>query len=280
MKTPKCHPGAGLRAPHFPYLENRPQTKLNWFEAISENYMDSLGRPREMLRLIRNDYDLALHGVSMGLASGSGLRASYLKSLRSLVDDIEPVRISDHLCWTGVPKSNLHDLLPFPYTSENLAIVIRNIDQAQTVLGRQILVENVSTYMTFEDSHILEWDFLVEACRKSGAGILLDINNIYVSAKNHGFDPKSYIEAIPPELVGQIHLAGYTDMGTFLFDTHSKPVYDPVWDLFSSYIKKHPAVPFMVEWDEDIPEFERLEEEVIKGVSLWQGHHSKRAMKS
>lgn len=270
-----CNPGVGLRSTHFPYLETNPKTKIKWFEAVSENYMDSFGRPRLMLQKIREEHPVALHGVSMNLLAIEEPNDKYLKNLKSLIDEIDPFIVSDHLCWTGIQPSNIHDLLPFPYTKEALNIVSRNIDYAQNKLERNILIENVSTYMTFKQSEFTEWDFLVEVSRRTDAKLLLDLNNIYVSAINHHFDPKVYLEAIPTELVKQVHLAGYTDMGDFLFDTHSKPVYSEVWELFKMFIAKAPNVPFMMEWDEDIPEFSRVEAEVLKGIAIWNEIHRK-----
>lgn len=271
----KCKPGVGLRPTHFPYLETNPKLKVDWFEAVSENYMDSFGRPRIMLQKLREDYPIALHGVSMNLLNPDGLDDNYLKNLKALVDEIDPFVVSDHLCWTGIRPSNIHDLLPFPFTKEALETVVNNIDHAQNVLGRTMLIENVSTYMSFGQSEIPEWDFLNEAVKRTDANILLDVNNIYVSAINHKYDPYKYLDAIPPNLVKQIHFAGYSDMGDFLFDTHSKPVYPEVWDLFIRFIKKAPETPFMMEWDEDIPEFSVVEDEVLKAVAIWNRIHGK-----
>ena len=265
--------GVGLRPTHYPYLEPRPQTQVSWFEAISENYMDSQGRPLDMLELIRKDYPVALHGVSLSIACYEGLRQNYLRSLRHLVRRIDPFIVSDHLCWTGLQQQNLHDLLPIPYTEEALKLIVDHVDQVQTYLQRPMLFENVSTYLQVPDGNYTEWDFLIEVANRSGCGILLDVNNIYVNATNHEFDPKIFLDAIPPHIIGQLHLAGYTDMGTHLFDTHSKPVYPEVWDLFSTIIARAPDVPVLIEWDEDIPEFPRLEEEAHKAARIWTYHH-------
>ncbi len=265
--------GVGLRPTHYPYLEPRPQTKVSWFEAISENYMDTKGRPLDMLELIREDYPVALHGVSLSIASAEGIRQNYLHNLRALVERIDPFIVSDHLCWTGLLQQNLHDLLPIPFTDETLNLIVNHVDKVQTCLGRQILLENVSTYLRVPDADWAEWDFLNELANRSGCRILLDINNLYVNAKNHQFDPYIFLEAIPTHVIGQIHLAGYTDMGTHLFDTHSKPVCPEVWDLFSSLIARAPEVPVLIEWDEDIPEFPQLEEEALKAAQIWKYHH-------
>ncbi|MBT6324976.1 MAG: DUF692 domain-containing protein [Bdellovibrionales bacterium] len=269
----KCNPGVGLRSTHFPYLEKNPKTHVKWFEAVSENYMDSYGRPRLFLKKMRENYPVALHGVSMNLLSPQGLNDEYLENLKNLIEEIDPFIVSDHLCWTGIKPSNIHDLLPFPYTKESLDTVCQNIDYAQNKLGRNLVIENVSTYMTFKQSEYTEWDFLTEVSKRTDSKLLLDINNIYVSSANHGFDPFEYIDKIPTNIVSQVHLAGYTDMGDFLFDTHSKPVYPEVWKLFKTFIKKAPNVPFMMEWDEDIPEFQIVEGEVLKAIDIWKEVH-------
>ncbi len=267
--------GMGLRSAHYHFLAQKPKTKINWFEAISENYIDTHGRPRKILEMIRKNYQVALHGVSMSIASASGLDEDYLKRLRILVDEIEPFIVSDHLCWTGLKDHNIHDLLPFPYNQESLKIVLNNIDKAQNYLGRNILLENISSYMMFLSSEMSEYEFMSEIAKKSGAKILLDINNVFVSATNLKLDPKKCLQQIHPDLVGQIHLAGFTDKGDYLFDTHSKPVFPEVWQLFSDYIKSAPNIPFMIEWDDDIPEFSRLEEEALKAKKIWDLHHAK-----
>ena len=265
----------GLRPAHYSYLETSPTSVVKWFEAISENYMYSSGRPREMLHKIRKDYPVALHGVSMSIASAEKPDLKYLKTLKALIDEVEPFIVSDHLCWTGTSTFNIHDLLPFPFTCESLDIVVRNLDIVQNALQRPMVLENVSSYMTFTESSMSEQDFLVSVLERSGAGLLLDINNVYVSAENHGFNASDFIQALPVERVQQIHLAGFTDMGDFLFDTHSKPVHPGVWRLFSEFIQRSPETPFMVEWDEDIPSFLDLEKELQQAISIWQHHQDK-----
>jgi uncharacterized protein len=270
-----CNAGVGLRSVHYPHLEKEPPKSARWFEAVSENYMDSWGRPREFLHSLRKDFPVALHGVGMSLASSSGLDRSYLGVLADLANEIEPFIVSDHLCWTGNEQRNLHDLLPFPHTEESIDIVVNNLDQAQNVLGRPIFVENVSTYMTFASNEMMESEFITEVAKRAGTKLLLDINNIYVNATNHGFEASTFLKNIPVDLVGQIHLAGYSDMGDHLFDTHSKPVWPPVWKLFSEFIKRAPNIPFMIEWDEDIPSFPGLEAELAKAKNIWREHHPK-----
>ena len=255
--------GVGLRTTHYSYiLEKWP--KVDWFEAISENYMDSGGRPLQILEKVRSRYPVALHGVSLSLGSTDPLNQTYLKRLKALAERIEPVIVSDHLCWSGVAGENLHDLLPLPFTREAVAHVVSRIQQVQEFLGRKILIENVSTYVTYTHSTMPEWEFLSEIAARSGCGILLDLNNIFVNSVNHRFDPLVYLANIPPHKVGQFHLAGHTDMGTFLFDTHSKPVIDPVWELYREALKRWGQISTLIEWDEDIPEFPKLEEECAR----------------
>ncbi len=253
--------GAGLRAEHYSEISSNPQ-RLDWFEAITENYMDSGGRPLDALESVRRDYPVALHGVALSIGSTDALDLDYLKRLAALAERIEPSLITDHLCWCGVDGAILHDLLPLPYTEEALEHVAGRVRQVQDRLRRRILLENPSTYIAFEHSTIDEWTFLAELAEQSDCGILLDVNNVYVSAQNLGFDPYVYLDAIPRRRVGQIHLAGFTDMGTYLFDTHSTPVSDEVWDLFRYATRKFGAVSTLVEWDADIPPLERLVTEV------------------
>ncbi|MCE9600541.1 MAG: DUF692 domain-containing protein [Spirochaetia bacterium] len=255
--------GAGLRREHYPFLESGESHTIEWFEAISENYMDSAGRPRRILEHVRRDFPVALHGVSLSIGRADGVNKDYLKRLRALIDATEPFIVSDHLCWTGL-NTNLHDLLPLPFNQEALDVVSRNIAVTQEILGRSIALENVSTYLTFKSSTMSEWEFLVAATHGSGARILLDVNNVYVNAINHGFDPRTFIHSIPAELVAQIHVAGHSDLGTHLFDTHSTPIANPVLDLLTRALKRFPGTPVLLEWDENIPEFRVLEAEVQK----------------
>ncbi|MBP9674858.1 MAG: DUF692 domain-containing protein [Bacteriovoracaceae bacterium] len=270
-----CHIGVGLRSCHYPYLEQKPATQVKWFEAISENYMDSFGRPRKILELIRADYPISLHGVSLSIGRlGEDLNFSYLEKLKNLIEIIDPFLISDHLCWTGASKANLHNLLPLSYDKETLNYVCERIQRVQDFLQRSILIENLSAYFDFKTSTYTEWDFLRKVAERSGCKLLLDINNIYVNAQNHKFDANIYLGAIPSSLVGEIHLAGFSDMGDYLFDTHSKPVYPEVWNLFSSYIQKSADIPILIEWDEDIPAFEILEAEGMKAKEIWEKYHA------
>jgi uncharacterized protein (UPF0276 family) len=252
--------GVGLRAEHYTDILAGPR-RIDWFEAITENYIDSGGRPLHVLERVRRDHPVALHGVSLSIGSADGLNERYLRNLRALVERIEPALVTDHLCWTAVDGRGLYDLLPLPYTEETLEHVVRRVQQVQDRLGRRILLENPSTYVQFRHSVMTEWEFLAAVAGQADCGILLDVNNVYVSAYNHGFDPQRYLEAIPPARVGQMHLAGFTDMGTYLFDTHSAPVSAAVWGLYAYAVQRFGAVSTLVEWDADIPSFDRLCEE-------------------
>ena len=260
--------GVGLRSEHY-NLISREWPRVDWFEAISENFMDSHGRPLYLLELVRRHYPVALHGVSLSIGSTDPLDRSYLKRLKALADRIDPAIVSDHLCWTGVEGENLHDLLPLPFTEEALRHIAGRVQQVQEFLGRRILLENVSTYVSYKHSTMPEWEFLTEVAKRSGCGILLDLNNLYVNAYNHQFDPSAYLDHIPGELVGQFHLAGHTDMGTYLFDTHSRPVIDAVWELYRDALQRWGAVTTLIEWDEDIPPFPRLMEEAEKARAIY-----------
>ena len=261
--------GMGLRSQHYPVItETWP--KVDWFEAISENYMDTGGRPLRILEKIRQRYPVALHGTALSIGSVDPLNLRYLERLKNLIKRVDPFIVSDHLCWAGTEGEQLHDLLPLPFTEEAIAHVTARVDQVQEILGRKILLENVSTYVTFRHSVMPEWDFLSEISRRSGCGILLDLNNIYVNAVNHRFDPMDYLKAIHGERVEQIHLAGHTDRGDFLFDTHSSPVIDKVWKLYEEAMRRWGPISTLVEWDEAIPVFEELESEVNKAKAIHQ----------
>jgi uncharacterized protein (UPF0276 family) len=224
--------------------------------------MDTGGRPLAVLEQVRRDFPVALHGVGLSIGSTDALNARYLERLSTLVARIDPALVTDHLCWTGVGGRSSFDLLPLPYTEEALAHVVERVARVQEKLGRQILLENPSTYIAFRDSTISEWEFLATVAERAECGILLDVNNVYVSATNHGFDAETYLAALPPRRIGQIHLAGYTDRGSYLFDTHSAPVAEAVWDLYAVATDRYGEVSTLVEWDADIPPFARLCEEV------------------
>jgi uncharacterized protein (UPF0276 family) len=257
----------GLRTEHYDVITQEwPRT--DWFEAISENFMDSGGRPLRILEEVRRRYPVALHGVSLSIGSADPLNPRYLARLSALVDRIDPAIVSDHLCWTGVDGENLHDLLPLPFTEEAIRHVAGRVEQVQGFLKRRILLENISAYVTFRHSTMPEWEFLAAVAERSGCGILLDLNNLYVNAYNHQFDPHEYLRHIPGELVGQFHLAGHTDPGGYLFDTHSRPIIDAVWDLYREALAQWGPVATLIEWDEDIPPFPRLAEEAEKARAI------------
>jgi hypothetical protein len=246
--------GVRLRRQHYAYvLDTHPS--VDWFEVVSENFMVPGGRPLQVLERVRERYPIVLHGVSMSLGFTDPLNRKYLADLRELAQRFKPAWVSDHLCWTGVGGQNLHDLLPLPYTEESLSWVAGRIRQVQEILERPILIENVSSYMTFKHSTMSECDFLRAVEEESDCGILLDINNVYVSAFNHGFDPVKYLESVPTERVAQYHLAGHSDHGSYLLDTHDHPIRPEVWTLYEKSVKRFGEVSALVEWDDNIPEF-------------------------
>ena len=252
--------GVGLRAEHYEHmLSERPP--VDWFEAISENYLDTGGRPLHVLEQARRDYPIALHGVALSIGSVDSLDERYLRQLRALIERIEPALVTDHLCWTGVGGRKIYDLLPLPYTDETLGHVVERVRRVQDAIGRRIALENPSTYVAFQHSTFTEWEFLAALASEADCGLLIDVNNIYVSAYNLGFDPRRYLDAIPPDRVAQMHLAGFTDMGSYLFDTHSAPVHAEVWALYRYAVARFGAAATLVEWDADLPSFERLHAE-------------------
>lgn len=246
--------GVGLRSEHFDELLHGGES-CDWLEAISENFMDTRGRPLQVLETLRRDAPVALHGVALSIGSVDPLNDIYLQRLADLAARIEPALITDHLCWTGVDGTHLFDLLPLPYTDETLRHVVERTTAVQDRLGRRILLENPSTYVAFADSDIPEWEFLAAVAERADCGILLDVNNVYVSAFNLGFDAAAYVDALPVERIGQIHLAGFTDLGDCLFDTHSAPVHPEVWRLYERVVRRCGRVSTLVEWDADIPSF-------------------------
>jgi uncharacterized protein (UPF0276 family) len=261
--------GVGLRRPHYRHvLENRPAT--DWFEVISENFMVAGGRPLEVLSAVRDRYPIVMHGVSLSIGSTDPLNRRYLRELRALARRVEPAWISDHLCWTGVGGHNLHDLLPLPYTEEVVRHVARRIRTVQDSLERRILIENVSSYMTFCDSTMTEWEFLTAVAEEADCAILLDINNIFVSAFNHRWSAELYIDSIPVERVVQFHLAGHSDHGTHLLDTHDHPLREEVWTLYERAVRRFGAVSTLIEWDDNIPEFSVLAEAAERARRIHQ----------
>lgn len=253
--------GLGLRPVHYADFLAAPQP-VDFLEIISENFMIDGGRPLSVLDKLRQRYPVAMYGVSMSLGAADGLNPGYLKRLSALADRLEPLWISDHLCWTGTGGVNSHDLLPLPLTEEALRRVCDNIDQAQTALGRTLLVENPSSYVTFAEDSYSEWAFLAELSKRSGCDLLLDINNIFVSAHNHGFSARDYIAGIPADRVRQIHLAGHTIGDPLLIDTHDQPVPEGVWELFEALYPRLGPVAVMIERDDKIPPLPDLLDEV------------------
>jgi uncharacterized protein len=244
--------GLGLRPPHFNEFLDQ-DVPVDFVEVISENFLVPGGRPLHVLDRVRERYPVAMHGVSMSLGSADGVRPDYLSRLKTLADRVDPLWVSDHLCWTGIEGFNSHDLLPLPYTEEAMALVSANIRHAQEVLERPLLVENASTYLTFADDQMTEWEFITELTRRTGCYLLLDVNNIYVSGTNHGFDPFAYLAGIPADRVRQMHLAGHSKGRDLLIDTHDEPVPDPVWAIYQAACERFGPRASMIERDDNIP---------------------------
>lgn len=259
--------GVGLRREHFARVLSAP-TRVDWFEVISENFMVDGGRPLDILMRVRRDYPVVMHGVSLSIGSTDPLDEDYLDRLGRLARRVEAEWVSDHLCWTGVGGRNAHDLLPMPYSEEALEHVVKRVCRVQEKLGRRIALENPSSYLTFAASSLSEADFLASLAERADCGILLDVNNVYVSSVNHGFDPLAYLDTIPEDRVWQFHLAGHSDHGDYLLDTHDHPVPDPVWDLYRHAVARFGAVPTLVEWDARIPEWDVLEAESLRARGL------------
>lgn len=254
--------GLGLRTNHFEDVLNT-QPQVDWFEVLTENYMVAGGKPRYYLEAIAERYPIVMHGVSMSIGSSDALDMDYLKALKTLANDVQPKWISDHICWTSIHGVNSHDLLPLPYSEETISHVVERIKQVQDVLGRRLLLENVSSYLSYKDSTMNEWQFLSEVAERADCLLLLDINNIYVSARNHNFDPLDYINAINPKRVQQFHLAGHSDFGDYVIDTHDHDVPDSVWQLYRHALQRFGAVSTMIERDANIPPFAQLEQELL-----------------
>ena len=244
--------GIGLRPPHYPaVLAERPA--VDWFEVISENFMVEGGNPRRVLRGVREHYPVVLHGVSLSLGSVDPLDQAYLDRLAALAAEIEPAWVSDHLCWSSFGGHTGHDLWPLPFTEEALGHVVERVQRVQDRLGRRILVENVSSYLQFTASSLTEWEFLAALAERADCGLLLDVNNVYVSARNHGFAAADFLQGIPRERVGQYHLAGHSEHGTHLLDTHDHPVCDPVWELYRAALRRFGPAATLIERDDEIP---------------------------
>lgn len=259
--------GLGLRKDHYePILSERPP--VDWFEVITENYLMPGGKPIDYLERIRALYPMVMHGVSLSIGSTDELNWDYLEQVKALAKRIEPHWISDHLCWTGVEPINMHDLFPLPYTEEVIRHVAGRVRQVQDFLGRRILVENVSSYVTYNASELTEWEFLAAVAEEADCLILLDVNNIYVSAFNHEFDPHRYLAHMPVERVRQFHLAGHRDLGDYRIDTHDEPIIDPVWELYASAVQRFGAVSTMIERDDHIPPLPDLISELDRARSI------------
>lgn len=253
--------GIGLRGPHAEQLlAELPE--VSWLEVHSENYFSDGGRQLDLLERTARHYPLSLHGVGLSLGSVDPLDNWHLNRLRRLVDRFQPMLVSEHLCWGSIDGSWFNDLLPLPYTEEALRHMIARVGQVQDYLGRRILIENVSSYLEFRDSTLTEWDFLRELAQRSGCGILLDVNNVYVSSRNHGFDPHQYISALPVEWVLEMHLAGHSvnrcDGFNLLIDTHGAAVSEPVWELYRFACRRFGNCPTLIEWDTDLPSLDTL----------------------
>lgn len=257
IRQPSPGFGLGLRTEHYPDFLAAPQP-VDWLEIISDNFLVPGGKPLVVLDQIRERYPLAMHGVSLSIGAADGLDLDYLTALKKLARRVNPLWVSDHLCWTGVQGRNTHDLLPLPYHEQALAHVVRQIRQAQDFLERPLVIENVSSYVSFTDSTLSEWEFLRAVCEEADCLLLLDVNNIYVSSFNHGFDPLDYLHAIPPERVQQIHLAGHSNNGDHIIDTHDHPVADPVWELYRAACEHIGPVATMIERDDHIPPLPEL----------------------
>ncbi len=265
--------GIGLRAEHYhEVVETQPA--IAWFEVHSENYFGAGGRPLSFLERVRADYPVSLHGVGLSLGSSDALSTTHLAKLRGLIQRIEPGLVSEHLSWSSVDGRYLNDLLPLPYTEATLRHLVERVQRVQEFLGRQILIENISCYLEYEDSTLAEPHFLAELARRSGCALLLDVNNVYVNAVNHGFDPFAYVAAIPADLVQEVHLAGHTrrqlEDGEILIDTHDQRVTPAVWELYRATVARLGRRPTLIEWDSDLPALEVLLAEAAQAAQVME----------
>jgi uncharacterized protein (UPF0276 family) len=255
--------GVGLRTVHFGHILNK-KPAVDWFEIVTENFLDTGGRPMWVLDQIAERHPIVLHGVSMSAGSTDPLDRAYLGKVRALAKRVRAAWVSDHVCWTGVAGRNLHDLLPMPYTEEALRHIVKRIRQIQDFLERPLVLENPSSYVEFRSSTMPEWEFLARMAEEADCGLLLDVNNVYVSSFNHRFDPETYIRAIPPSRVAYVHVAGHTNLGTHILDTHIGPVIDPVWKLYRLAHRLSGGRSTLLEWDEEIPAFPVVHRELLK----------------
>ncbi len=262
--------GVGLRTPHFAHIL-REQPPVDWFEIISENYMDTGGRPRYILDQVAERYPIVMHGVSLSIGSTDALDFDYLRKLKALASQVNARWVSDHICWTGVAGRNAHDLLPVPFTEESLAHITARVRLVQEFLERPLVLENPSSYVEFASSTMPEWEFVTRLANDTDCGLLLDVNNVFVSAMNHDFDPAEYIREVPHNRVVQFHLAGHTDCGTHRIDTHDGPVIDPVWELYRLAHNFTGRAATLLEWDANIPTFPEVHAEVLKAKRLLAG---------
>lgn len=264
--------GLGLRTVHYQHiLDQNPD--VDWFEIISENYMDCAGRPRYVLDAIAERYPIVMHGVSMSIGSDDPLNRDYLQTLKDLATATKARWVSDHVCWTGVAGKNAHDLLPIPYNEQTLQHLVERVRTVQDILERPLVLENPSTYVTFRHSTMQEWDFLKYLVEETGCYLLLDVNNVYVSSVNHDFDPAEYIRALPHGQIAQFHLAGHTNCGTHCIDTHDGKVIDPVWDLYRLAYELSGGASTLLEWDANIPPFPVVHAEVLKAKEILSGKY-------
>jgi len=261
--------GLGLRAPHLDHILSK-KPDVSWFEIVSENYMVDGGRPLHMLDRILDQYRVVQHGVGLYVGSAQGLDREHLRRLKTLVRRTGTPWLTDHLCWGSVDGTFSHDLLPLPYTREAISRAVENIRLVQDTIEIPFAIENVSSYAEFHESTMTEWEFLTEVAEQADAGILLDVNNIYVSSINHGFDPMTYLENVPHDRVAQIHIAGHARYERFIIDTHDHPVIDPVWRLYARAIELCGPTPTLLEWDARIPPFEEVHAEALKATRYWQ----------
>ena len=277
FSAPSLGFGLGVRPPHYEALLGEQRGSVDWLEALTENYLGLGGRPLHHLERLREHYPLVLHGVSLSIGGTDALNVEYLRDVRALAARCDANWISDHLCWTGADGINLHDLLPMPFTAESLAHTVQRIEQAQEILGQRLLIENVSSYVAFAHDELSEHEFLAELAKRADCMLLLDVNNVYVSSVNHGFDPLTYFDALPAERIRQIHLAGHSRRGKYLIDTHDAPVPDAVWNLYAEALRRFGPIATMIERDDNIPPLADLVAELGRARSIAHGIHAKAA---
>ena len=279
MTTHKQKPflgfGLGLRTEHYQEVLEQQPREIDWFEIISENYMIDGGKPLYFLDKIRQDYPMVMHGVSMSIGSTDPLNFDYLKQLKTLIDRVQPMWFSDHLCWTGVDHKNMHDLLPLPYTEQSVQHIADRISQVQDYIGQQMLIENLSSYITYTSDAMSEWEFLSAVAERADCNLLLDVNNIYVSSFNHQFDAMEYLQGIPADRVWQHHIAGHQNTGNLIIDTHDEPIIDPVWELYEKTAQLLGPVSTMIERDGNMPPLSEVIAELNRAREIAQPYYQK-----